>query len=467
VREIRLLPLSTLFEPYPRVVRDLTKERQKEVDLRIYGENTLVDKRILSAIKDPLIHLIRNAIDHGIETPEERIKIGKPKKGMIKLIARERGDKVVIEVEDDGGGMDPKMIREEAINKGMMKKEDTLALTEEASLNLIFFSGFSTKEITTELSGRGVGLDVVKQNIEATGGSVTVSSTVDKGTTFTLRVPLTLTIIRALVFEAGDETFAIPATSIEEAVKITPDEIQTVEGKEAIRFRDKTIPLVRFPALLNLEGGRIFNNKKAPVIIVNYAEEHIGFLVNSLLGEKEITIKPLGEFLKGLENLAGFTISEDGSVMPLVHVPDLFASAKSLSLGVPKVEPAPKEPARHRRILIVEDSFITRDMERSLLESFGYEVSEAGDGVEALERLREKPFDLIIADLQMPNMDGFELTRRLKSDEKYRDIPIVIVTTLASKEDKIKGLEAGADVYITKSEFRQEDLLDTIERLIH
>ncbi len=467
---LRMLPVSTVFNTFPRAVRDLARQFNKDVDLIIEGGDTELDKKVLEEINDPLIHIMRNAVDHGIESVEERRRLGKPERGTIRLAARQEGDHIVIEIADDGAGIDPDKVRAAAVRKGYLTEAEARSLSDREAQYLIFEAGFSTSPIITEISGRGVGMDVVREFIvEKIKGSIDVYSELGRGTTFRLTIPLTLAIIRALLVSVGESTFALPTSSIEETLRVDRSEIIKVEGHEVIRRQRRTIPLVALTDVLGLPASdSLTGSSKVPVVTVGFSGHRMGFMVDGFIGEQQIVIKPLGTHLRRVDNVAGVTILGAGEIVPILNVPDLMGRARRLTGsrrgGRVKAEAAPKGP---RRILICEDSFTTRELERSIFEAAGYEVETATDGAMGLAKLREGlAVDAVVTDVQMPNMTGFELTRAIKSDETLKGIPVIIVTSLEREEEKAEGIEAGADAYITKSVFNQDTLLETVERLI-
>lgn len=464
---LRMLPADTIFQAFPRAVRDLAKQFKKEIDLIIEGGDTELDKKVLEEINDPLVHIIRNAVDHGIEDPETRIARGKPAKGTVRLAARQEGDRIVIEITDDGGGIDPDKVRASAVRKGYLTEAEASSMSDREATYLIFEAGFSTAAIITEISGRGVGMDVVREFVvEKLKGSLDVESGVGKGTTFKLTIPLTLAIIRALMLRVGDQVFALPTASVDETLRVQPDDIIKVEGREVIRRQRRTIPLVRLSQILGV-SERGAEGTKVPIVTISYSGHRMGFIVDSFVGEQQIVIKPLGSHLKKVENVAGVTILGAGEVVPILNVPDLMANARTRSgqrVGGPVQRGERQGP---RKILICEDSFTTRELERSIFEAAGYDVETAMDGAMGLGKLKDGlQVDAVVTDVQMPNMTGFELTRAIKSDPTLQHIPVVIVTSLERDEEKAEGIEAGADAYITKSVFNQDTLLDTVERLI-
>ncbi len=464
VVKMRMLPVATIFDLFPRVIRDMAKEYDKEINLEIKGEKTGLDKKILEEIKDPLMHLVRNCIDHGIETPEERALLGKPRTGKICFEARQEGANILIEILDDGRGIDANKIKRIALKKKLITPEQAEKLSEENAVYLIFTPGFSTRENVTDISGRGVGLDVVKENIERLKGSIIVSTQPSKGTKFTLRMPLTLSITLALIVKSSKQIFAIPTSEIEKIVRISSDEIKLVGDKEVVKIDDKTIPFVKLNKILGLKEpittGEMF------MIVIYLAGERIGFIVDEIISEQEIVIKSLGEYVKKTDNISGATIWGDGEIVLIVDVFDLMKSAKKSYFESKITVEEEKEEIPNRSILVVDDSLTTRELEKNILESVGYDVDVAIDGRAALEKLKQKRFNLVITDITMPNMNGFELTSCIKNDDKYKDIPVIMVTAEEKEEDKKRGVEVGAEAYILKSAFDQKGLLDIIERLV-
>lgn len=463
---LRMLPVSTIFDRFPRAMRDLAKQYSKEVEFVIDGADTELDKKVLEEIHDPLIHILRNAVDHGIEPPDAREKAGKPRAGTIRMVARQEGDHIIVEISDDGAGIDPRRVRDAAIRKGYVAESEARTMSDREATYLIFESGFSTSPIITEISGRGVGMDVVRQFIIGKlKGSMDLESELGRGTTFRLRIPLTLAIIRALILRVGQHLFAMPTGSIEETLRVSPTDIMKVEGREVVRRQRRNVPIVRLGRILGVQHTEAAGAKQ-PVAVVGFSGHRIGFMVDSFIGEQQIVIKTLGTHLRKIENVAGVTILGAGEVVVILNVPELMGNARSLS-GAKVAEADTGGRRGPMRILICEDSFTTRELERSIFEAAGYEVEVATDGAIGLKRLKEglSP-DAVVTDVQMPNMTGFELTKAIKADPKLKDIPVVIVTSLERDEEKAVGIQVGADAYITKSVFNQDTLLDTVERLI-
>lgn len=469
VMNIRMVPVAILFNTFPRAMRALAQEEGKDVDFILKGSETALDKSIIDDMRDPLMHLLRNAVDHGIEDPDERVAHGKPRAGNITLAAYQLGSQVIIEVSDDGRGIDASRIKEVAIAKGMVSKDRVGDIADDQLLQIIFAPGFTTKKDVTETSGRGVGLDVVREKVGNLKGMVDVSSKPGSGTKFTIKLPLTLAITGSLLVSAGDDMFAIPVERVVETIRINQQEIKSVETKEAISVRGHILPLLRLSDLFGLPKKGIIEKSFFPVIIVQSLEKRVGLLVDRLLGHQEIVGKSIGEPLKKTKNVAGATILGSGRVILILDIPSIIESSEGVIVRRPsqaQPETKSRQGKRKRTILLAEDAMTTAMLEKNILESVGYSVVIARDGKEALDRSTQEKFDLVITDILMPRMDGFELTTRLKKDPIYKDIPVIIVTTRETDADKRRGLEAGADAYLLKSEFTSDILLDTIERLL-
>jgi two-component system, chemotaxis family, sensor kinase CheA len=492
---IRMLPLDNLFSRFPRPVRDLAIERGKQVRLNVSGGNVEIDKRVLEEINDPLQHILRNAVDHGIERPDERHNKGKPAEGSITLSASQRGSHVYIQVTDDGRGLDPDLLRQVAVRKGLLNQLDSQLLTDEDTYDLIFRPGFSTRDMADEISGRGVGLDIVQQNVKRLNGRISVVSEKGKGTTITLEIPLTLATVDALLVKAAGQLFAIPSVMVEASLRPFRSELVTVDNKKALRLRDQLIPVVNLAQTLGMgdvqtsedgERDEFDQEDRFPAVLLSATvggsniqdkgqERFICFEVAALVDEREVVVKALPRFLENVPNVAGATLlGADGLALIL----DVFGLVQTARQGSPVVISRAEEDntpnffqdgvgsQRSRRILVADDSLATRELERSILETAGYEVETARDGVEALNIARQRRFDLILTDVEMPNMDGFRLCTAIRQDEKLNSVPVVIVSSRDSEEDKRKGLQAGAQAYIVKSLFEQNNLLETIRRLV-
>ncbi len=468
----RMLPISTIFNLFPRAVRDMAKESDKQVDLVLRGEEVELDKKIIEDIREPLMHLIRNAVDHGIEPVDTRIKKGKKPQGQIILAASAEGSHINISIEDDGAGISLESIKKTILRRQLVDQEKLAGMSQSEILDFIFHPGFSTREIITDVSGRGVGMDVVKKNIGLLKGLIAIENRLGRGVKVTLKLPLTLTIIQALVIEVRGELFCVPLSLIEENLRLSPEEVTWAENNRVIKLRERIIPLVDLGALLRLPAvaGQDEENDRITAILVGSAEERIGFIVDRLHGKREIVSKSLSENLRSVRKISGATILSDGRVSLILNISALLDSAKSYR---PEKEPALAGDAigkakrkNRRRILVVDDSLITRQLEKDILESAGYEVETAVDGMKGLERLRHAKFDLVVTDVEMPNLDGFELTSAIKTSGALSSIPVVIVTSMQDDKDKARGVQVGADAYVVKSDFEQKNLVEIVGLLI-
>ena len=469
IKEIKMLPLSTIFEGFPRMMRDIASQQGKEVNLEISGEETELDKKVLEGIKSSLIHILRNCIDHGIEEPGTRVSLGKPKYGTIKVSAFHEADNVVIVIEDDGKGMDIDQIKQTALNKRLVSSDQLEEMTEKEILNIVFMNGYSTSAIITDVSGRGIGLDIVMRDIKNLKSRVILDTEKNKGTKFTLVLPLTIAIIQVLLVKIQKMLFALPMLSIAESLKVNMEDISTIEGKMAIQVWEHTVPLVRLNEVLELpptRDGEGKTNDTMPAVIATSLDKRVGFLVDEIVGEEKVFIKSLGKHLGKVKNVSGASILGTGEMVVILDIADLIANSALSHPAVTSRRPAPIEKHKKKRILVVEDAFSTRELEKSILEAQGYLVDTAVDGLDALDRMTGAKYDLIVCDIEMPRMDGFELCETFKKNEEYKDIPVVMVTALEKEKDKRRGIEVGAAAYIVKSAFEQTDLLDTIERLI-
>jgi len=465
---LRMLPLKTITEGFQRLIRDLSKGQGKEIRLEMVGENIEIDRVLLESLKPMFIHMLNNAVDHGIESPEEREAKGKSPKGTIRLTARHEGNSVRIELRDDGRGMNPEKIKLVALRRGVIDKEEADLLRDDEALYLTLRPGFSTSEIVTDLSGRGVGMDVVSKNIEKVKGNLVLKSEVGHFTEIHLQLPITLSVIEALMISCSGEAFSIPLSYVQESVKIRSRDIATVGNKEVISVRGATVPLVSLTSIIGLpEQKSLSDLGKISAVILKLRDHCLALTVDAVLGSTEIVVKGLGAQLKNVRYVFGATILGDGSPSLILDVPDLFASAEGEgSSAIRKTFEESQATRVKGNILVVDDSITTRTMERSILITHGYQVQIAICGEDALEKVAADRFDLIISDVEMPGINGFELTRRLRELTEYRDIPVIIVSSLSRDEDKRKAIEAGAQAYIVKGSFEQGALLDTVEALI-
>ncbi|MEA5452671.1 hybrid sensor histidine kinase/response regulator [Leptolyngbya sp. CCNP1308] len=484
IRTLRLLPLSTLFNLFPRLVRDLARQEGKQVQLLIEGGDTRVDKRILEEMKDPLLHMIHNAIDHGIESPAERLRQGKPEVATITLRGYRTSTRISIEVSDDGRGLNVESIKQAAVRRGLYRPEELELLTPAQIQGLILSQGFSSRTLVTEISGRGVGLDVLRTNVERLKGSIDIQSTPGEGCTLRIQLGTTLATAHVLLVAAGGQTFALPAEYVETACLVQASEIFTLEGHDTILRDDRPVSVVWLSDLLNLpraepkqrgrsqqsDGGEPPQRRLACMILQS-GPDRLGVFIEALLDEQEVVLKPQSQLLKRVRYIAGATILGTGDVCMVLNPQDLIAAVRdrgrSPSLPAVNLDAAEaQDEARPRCILLVEDSIATRTQEKRILESAGYEVVTAVDGLDGFNKLRSRPFDAVVSDVQMPNLDGLGLTQRIRQQREYSELPVVLVTTLASEDDRRRGAEAGANAYITKGSFTQDLLFETLNRLI-
>lgn len=475
VMKVRMLPVATVFDAFPRIVRDLARDSGKEVELRMAGGETELDRKVLEEIKDPLIHLIRNAVDHGIEKPDVRVQAGKPAQGTIDLRAYQKGNSIVIEMTDDGAGIQRDKVKQAAIKNGVITAEQAQALSDDEALQLIFAPGLSTSPMITNTSGRGVGMDVVRKNIEALQGQVEVETMLGRGTTITLTLPLTLATTQILLVQVGEQTFGFPIAVVERILRINPKEIAFVAGRRAIVVDEEPVSLALLSEVLEMQNveSQIGADGKMPVVILSSAKKRVAFLVDNIVGQQESVVKSLGKQLARVRNIGGATILGSGKIVMMLNPTDLFKSVRSAPNRIaalprnPVAAPAGKVKKQRARILVVDDSLSTRTLEKNILETAGYQVTVATDGIEALNLLRSNGgFDLVVSDVLMPRMDGLQLTANVKHDPNLKRLPVVLMTSLDSQADKERGLEVGADAYLVKSNFDQSNLLETVSQLI-
>ena len=467
IRNVRMQPISSLFDQFPRMIRDLSRNQNKNIRLEIVGEKTEVDRHVLDALKDPLTHILRNAVDHGIEDPVLREKRGKPSQGLITLKASQKGSTIVIQVSDDGRGIDMDAVRQQAVRQSIVPKQKAQSLSKRELTDLIFCSGLSTQTTVTDISGRGVGLDVVRRNLEKLQGQIVVDSQPRVGTTMSLTVSLSLATSQVLMVKVDGEVLAIPCTTVERILKINPQEVGQIDGKPAIVVDNEALPLYSLAPLLDFSdtAQQSSQDNKISVIVLSVAEKRLTFRVDELLETREIVIKNMGQQLRRVRNLSGATILGDGQIVMVLNVADLMKSAQHGATYIQPLDIVPSTPDRSR-ILVVDDSITTRTLEKNILENAGYQVLVCADGQEAWECIQSESFDAVVSDVDMPRMNGFQLAESVKSYDRYKSLPFILVTSLESRADKIRGMEVGADAYIVKGTFDQKELLDTIERLI-
>lgn len=469
VHAARLLPLSTVFSLFPRMVRDLAREQGKRVELTIEGAELNVDKRVLEEMKDPLMHLLRNAIDHGIEPPAERERLGKPRDGALRLRAVRENNKVLLEVGDDGRGLNIEAIRQAALRHGLGDEEALAAMTDEQLRQLVFLPGFTTSAYVTDLSGRGVGLDVVRVNVERLKGDIRMESAPHRGTVMQLRLPLSLATTRLLLVRAGQHRYGLPIECVHTLLRVRGEDLFSLEGRPALKLEEQAIIAPRLADLLGLadaDSRPAIMDENNICIVIRIGGERLGLRVDELVDEEEVLTKPLGAPLQRVRNVSGLTILASGEICAVLNPGDLLRSAHKLAASPARNRFERRGPPVKPRILLVEDSVLVRVMEKRILETAGYEVAAAVDGVDALNALGNRTFAAVVSDIMMPNMDGLALTARIRQEPRYHDLPVILVTSLASDEDKRRGLEVGANAYLPKPSFDQRVLLDTLQRLV-
>ncbi|GAA9902625.1 chemotaxis histidine kinase/response regulator CheAY2 [Helicobacter pylori] len=471
VMKTRMQPVGKVFNKFPRMVRDLSRELGKSIELIIEGEETELDKSIVEEIGDPLIHIIRNSCDHGIEPLEERRKLNKPETGKVQLSAYNEGNHIVIKISDDGKGLDPVMLKEKAIEKGVISERDAEGMSDREAFNLIFKPGFSTAKVVSNVSGRGVGMDVVKTNIEKLNGIIEIDSEVGVGTTQKLKIPLTLAIIQALLVGVQEEYYAIPLSSVLETVRISQDEIYTVDGKSVLRLRDEVLSLVRLSDIFKVDAI-LESNSDVYVVIIGLADQKIGVIVDYLIGQEEVVIKSLGYYLKNTRGIAGATVRGDGKITLIVDVGAMMDMAKSIKVNITTLmneseNTKSKNSPSDYIVLAIDDSSTDRAIIRKCLKPLGITLLEASNGLEGLEMLKngDKTPDAILVDIEMPKMDGYTFASEVRKYNKFKNLPLIAVTSRVTKTDRMRGVESGMTEYITKP-YSGEYLTTVVKRSI-
>ena len=472
IRSVRMLPLSTVFNFFPRMVRDLGRAEGKQVELDVLGGQTTADKRILEELKDPLTHMLRNAIDHGIETPAQRQANGKPAAATLRLSAAQRGANIVIEITDDGAGINIDAVRETALRRRIASEAELAKMSTPQMQHLIFAPGFSTQQIVTDLSGRGVGMDVVRANIERLRGTIEVDSEPGKGTTFRLVLPITVATRRVLLVAVDEAKFALPVEHVQTNLLVSQEEIFSLQGRGTILLGGEPVPVAKLRDVLELpptnRSGRPEARSAAPrleCVILRVENYRFGFLVDELLEEQEVVVKPHGAILRHVRNVAGSTILQSGEVCITLNPLELMRSVLASPM-IGKLEPAIDGEKRKKVILLAEDSIVTRTQEKRILETAGFEVVTAVDGEDAFNKLMSDEFDGVVSDVEMPNLNGLDLTEKIRGQVQHRDLPVILVTSLSTDEDRQRGMEVGADAYLTKPGFDQTQFIETVKRLV-
>jgi two-component system chemotaxis sensor kinase CheA len=471
MRDTRLLLLrsfASLTESYPRLVRDLCRQQGKDASLLVSGSEVEIDRRILQEIKDPLIHIVRNAVDHGMEVPADRAKAGKEPRGTLQIVIEQKSaNRVEIVISDDGAGIDPRKVREAVVRAGLVDAAVAQDISDAEIVPFIFQSGVTTSPIVTDISGRGLGMAIVREKVERLGGDVSVETRLGRGTTFRLLLPLTVSTVRGLLVRVGEQSFIIPVTFVERVALTKLDAVQTVENHATVLLGERPVSFVRLRDVLEIpvDPSAAQLETKVPIVVLAASEKRIAYQVDEVIGEQEVLVKSLGPQLVRVRNVGGAAVLGTGKVVPILNVADLMKSAVRTShQATPVSEAAQAAHRRKRSILVVDDSITARTLLKTILESAGYFVRTAVDGAEAFATLRETGFDVVVSDVDMPRMNGFELTARIREDRKLADLPVILVTALESRQDRERGIDVGANAYIVKSSFEQSNLLEIVHR---
>jgi two-component system chemotaxis sensor kinase CheA len=468
-KKLLMLPLATLGVLLAKLVRDLCRDQGKEAQLVIRGEEVTIDKRILEELKDPLIHLLRNCIDHGIETPEQRRRAGKLPRATITLeVSRVNGNQVEISVSDDGAGVDVEKVKEAAVKRRLPVFDPSeQQLSESAALALVFEADVSTSPMITQVSGRGLGLAIVREKAEKLGGRVAIESLRGHGTTIRMMLPLTLATFRGVLIEAAQRLFIIPTAQVERVTRFKSQEVQTVEGRRTLGLNGRAVALADLAEVLQLPRTRHKADRPeaTAAFVLGAGDQRVAFAVDAVLDEREVLVKRLARPLSRVRNIAGATVLASGQVAPILNGPDLLKSARITSATLHTSAPTEPSAATAKRILVAEDSITSRVLLKGILESAGYDVKTAVDGIEAYTTLRSESFDLLVSDVEMPRMNGFDLTAKIRLDSALAELPVVLVTALESREDRERGIDVGANAYLVKSSLDQSNLLEAVRRL--
>jgi two-component system chemotaxis sensor kinase CheA len=470
-KRLAMQPFAQLLESLPRLVRQLSREQGKEVALVIRGSEVDIDKRILEEMKDPLLHLVRNAIDHGLERPEVRRERGKGATGSLAIsISQREGNEIEFMMTDDGAGLDLAKLKAAAVRTGTLTEEQAGGLSEAAAHALVFESGLSTSPILTEISGRGLGMAIVQEKVTKLGGRIAVETTRHVGTTWRITLPVTLATFRGILVQSGGQTFVLPTLAVERIQRVNLEQIATIENRETISVQGRSIAFTWLADVLELPRVALpANQKYVETLVVGAGDQRVAFAVYSVLNEQEVLVKKLSQPLRRVRNVTGATILGSGVPAIILNTADLIESAIRLAAAGGRNIPAARvEPQaeRVRELLVADDSVTSRMLLKNILESAGYRVTTAVDGIEALTLLKSRTFDLIVSDVEMPRMDGFDLTAKVRGDAKMAELPVVLVTALGSREDRERGIDVGASAYIVKSSFDQSNLLAIVRQLI-
>jgi len=468
MKKLHLLPFSTLIDPFSKVVRDLSRELGKEAELLTCGGELEIDRRILAELKEPLLHIVRNVMDHGIEKAQERATRGKPARGNISINLRLLdANHAELTVADDGRGIDPVQVKATALRLELVTPEAASRMGDAEALQLIFESGFSTSAMITSLSGRGVGLAIARAALERLGGHLSVASTAGRGTRFRLVLPLSFALIRGLQVEVGGRACILPAANVELTARLPLADIRRVENRDTALLGGEVFSLVSLAGVLGLgERGRGERETSQQVVLLQAADKRIAFAVDQVVGVLEVLVKPLGKQLSRVRNVSGATVLGSGYVVPVLNIHDLVRSALlGPAHALPRAEQSSSSRPRRLSVLVAEDSITSRTLLKNILESSGFQVATAIDGSDALTQLKTGSFDIVISDVEMPRLDGFGLTAAIRAESRWSSLPVVLVTGLESRADRERGIEVGANAYVVKSSFDQGSLIEVIQKL--
>jgi two-component system chemotaxis sensor kinase CheA len=464
-KALLMVPFSTLAEQLPRLVRELARDQGKQVELRLAGGGVCVDKRVLEQLKDPLLHLVRNAVDHGIETPARRAAAGKPAIATLRVEARlVPGNKVEVVVADDGAGLDPRRLRKAAADAGVVSADAAGALDDAGAIDLAFRSDVSTSPLITEISGRGLGLAIARENVDRLGGTI-VARNAAPGAEFTITLPQRLATFRGVFVHAGGQDFVLPTVHVERVLRFRAADLKMASGRQTLAVDGTAVAVARLDAMLGLPRASTGPAGHASAVLVAAGGERMALAVDDVLGDDEVLARPLQRPLVRVRNIAGATVLASGRIVPILHVADLMKTARrGADAGVH--DAPPPAPAEVRcRVLVAEDSITSRLLLKGILEAAGHDVRTAADGIEAFTALRSEPFDVLVSDVEMPRLNGFDLTARVRADRTLADLPVILVSALSRREDRERGIDVGANAYITKGGFDQGDLVAAVRRL--
>jgi len=466
----RMVEVDKLYQMFQRPIRDLAQEEGKQVSMVVSGGETKIDKTVFETISDPLMHMIRNAVSHGIESAAERTALGKEPTGVLILNARHEGNNIILEIEDDGRGMDPAALRKTAVDKGFMGNAEAQSLTDFEALNLIFRPGFSTASKISKVSGRGVGMDVVSTHLARINGRIEIKTGKGVGTKFVIRLPLTLAIAQALIVKLKDQEMAVPMNLVEETTRFSNKDIQRAAGEEMVNIRGSLVRLLKLNEVLGVgKFPKKDENYRHPTLVLGMAEKRLAVMVEDIIGREEIVVKSLGDYLKGLKLFSGATISGEGNVRLILNVASLFGdeviTASRASIGKAKEALTPEAAKRKPKVLVVDDSISIRKYVQRFLDRTGYEVEVAPDGMEALTILGRITFDAVITDLEMPVMHGYDLLAEMRKSPELKKIPVIVLTSRAGDKHRQKALDMGAQDYLVKP-FEEQEMLGALKKLL-